>query len=484
MLKGLLRPAEVTADRWLLPVMTTAWRRQLGEEAPRHYPKGPVILPAERLGEVFKDDTLHCVCNNLCCDRIRVFVEGDHLADAEKPPEFLLDGGGRDYKLHLELVPLQERCRLEIPLDIELSASSLPEATHKIQRRLAVVQNVRGVIFQRFDFNIILNIHCFSLDRDKVRFLVQSLLDCVRNCPGSAFRDCTASIKLQIHNLNHPKHSFIEIIEKPDRPGHGGGPGWGGGGAGGGSGGGSGGPGWPGWGSGSYDWPKDGEDKDEGEDEEKGPFLPFGEADTILRSACWSDCPGAVFYNCRAIIDLEAESRIGADSLTYAWRNCGGWIHRSCSASIANRVRVSGSGQSWSDSQGASGIYDYALSARAYSTLIAGSGCGEISHFRGSAASQAFAVAEGPSPYTTDKDGATSHRPIGGSSQAIAYGLYSNSGGSISHCHADCNANARHPVRYASLALPYRGNQAEHSGNSGSPANCASNQAGWCDANL
>ena len=219
---GILRPAEDTRDAWLLPIMAAPWRHGLGDNnIPWHYPKPPLVVPAEQLQSVLDDDTLHCVCNHLCCDRQVVHIRGssDHPADRDGTLN-LLDGAGRDWKLHLELRPLSGRCRLEIPIEATFTADTSDPAAEpvvKISHHAAVIRNIQGVIFRDLDFRITVNIHCASDNRDKVKYVIQALLDCVAGCHRSAFVNCTATIAVIIHNLNrHQPRYLYELDDEPD----------------------------------------------------------------------------------------------------------------------------------------------------------------------------------------------------------------------------------------------------------------------------
>jgi len=488
MLAGLLRPVQDTRDAWLFPAMAAPWRRALGAVGiPQHYPKPPIVVDAENLQDVLDDDTLHCVCNALCCDRQTVFVRGSYSMDpGDAEVVNFLDGEGRDWKLHLELRPFAGRCVLEIPIEVTVTAAlsaDISGVVTDIRRKISVIQNIHGVIFRDFDFRIRITIYCASADRDKIKYRIQSLLDCVTNCPGCAFTGCTATIKVTIHNLNQHMPRYIQIYDPPDDPGSPSGPGspgWGGGGAGGGSGGGGGGSGTPGWGSGNYDWGRGDEDDDDEEDEQ---WLTFGEKDIVIRAAAFSNCHQAVFFASRAEINIEAKSLMGAESLAVGWQNCGGWLHRLSQGDIINNITVSGSGQSYTVSDGSNGIENYSLTALAESHLIAYSGGGEISTFAGTAWATAICTA-GNQPYYTDKDGNTSNGKIGGAARALAFGLIGNKGGNIAACDVTCNARARHPVSYAALAVPYRNNTAGQTANNGSREYCDSNLPGWCAANM
>lgn len=484
MISGLLRPAEDTRDAWLLPIMAAPWRHGLGKPGqPWHYPKPPLVVPAEQLQSVLDDDTLHCVCNHLCCDRQVVHVSGSQV----KPgADSILDGAGRDWRLHLELRPLSGRCLLEIPIEATITADVADpkaEPIVTISHNAAVIQNIQGVIFRDFDFRITVNIHCASADRDKVKYVIQALLDCVRGCHGCAFRGCAASIAVTIHNLNQhkPRHIY-ELDDEPD--GHGPGtPGWGGGGAGGGDGGGGGGPGSPGWGSGGAGGGgiRDGD----------GPGIPdwnhggygwdlHGDKDVFVQAAAWRDCRKAVFFSSSANITIDIESLMGAESLANGWQDCGGWLHRLCRGTLANSVKITGSGQSYTHSDGSHGVTGYTLAAIAQARLVASSGGGEISTLAGSATATAVCTA-GNQPYHTSSKGNTSYGKIGGSAQAIALGMASNSGGAISACDITCQAKAVHPTAHAALAAPYRGNTAKLAANTGSIQYCDSNIPAWCD---
>ena len=488
--EGILRPVQDSRDAWLFPAMAAPWRRGLGADGiPQHYPKPLMVIDAENLQDVLDDEILHCVCNALCCDRQTVFVRGSYSMDpGDAEVVNFLDGKNRDWKLHLELRPLSGRCVLEIPIEVTLTATlsdDISGVVTDIRRKISVVQNIQGVIFRDFDFRISLTIYCASADRDKIKYRIQSLLDCVTNCPGCAFTGCTSTITVTIHNLNQHKPRYIQLYDPPDDPGGPSGPGspgWGGGGAGGGSGGGGGGPGTPGWGSGEYDWDRDGDDDDD-DDEEEMPWLTFGEKDVVIRAAAYSNCREAVFFDTQAKILIQAESLTGAESLAVGWQNCGGWLHRLSQGNIFNRVKVAGSGQSYTVSDGSHGIANYSLTALAESHLIAYSGGGEISTFVGLAEATALCTA-GNQPYHTDKDGNTSNGKIGGAARAMSFGLVGNKGGSISACVITCNARAKHPVSYAALAVPYRSNTAQQIANSGSREYCDSNLPGWCTANM
>lgn len=496
MMTGLLRPSTDTRDAWLFPAMAATWRRGLGP-TPQHYPRPPLVVDAENLQQVLDDDTLHCVCNALCCDRLTVFVRGSHsLAGLElDPPDLenateranLLDGHDRDYRLHLELRPIAGRCTLEIPVRVMVTAS--PTAGDSgivtdIRRQIAVIRRIRGVAFKNFDFNIRVNLYCASADRDKIRFRLQSLLECVTDCPGCAFANCTATISLTVNNLNQHKPLFIDTYVPPSDPGlppRPGGPGWGGGNAGGGGSGGGGGPGSPGWDNGKYTWPGSGTGPvTPGEPEE--PWLEFGARDVVIRAAAFSNCRDAVFFDTRADVNLATDTLIGAESIAYGWLNCGGWLNRLCYASIVNNVRVSGSGQSYRHSDGAHGIMNYALTAQAESRLVANSGGGDIETFAGLAWATAMCYEENQ-PYHTDAAGNTSHGKIGGAALALSYGMIGNRGGTLAASDVTCRARARHPVSHAALAVPYRSNTAEQSANTGSAEFCDSNLPGWCATN-
>ena len=493
MLKGLLRPLQDTRDAWLFPAMATTWRKSLGADGvPRHYPKPPIVVNADALNDIFTDDTLHCVCNALCCDRQTVFVRGDCTLEdfgERGEPLNILDGNGRDYGLHLELRPIEGRCTLEVLIKVEVTADPDDDDPDEdadpvvidICRQVAVIRNLRGVVFHNFDFNVKVEIYCASEDRDKVKYRVQSLLECVSNCPGCAFRGCTANIAVTVHNLNRHKPRYIDEYGFPGGGGGGGGSGWGGGGYGFGGGGGGGGGGFPGWRTGRYDWPSD-DDGDDDDTADDSLWWAFGEKDVIIRALGFSSCPNAVFFDTRANIDIAAESLIGAESVAIGWHACGGWLHRLSQGEIKNKVFISGSGQAYTVYDGSHGIADYSLTALAESRLVSHSGGGEISTFAGAASAIAYCTA-GNTPYHTDKDGNTSKGKIGGVAMALAFGLIGNRGGAMSACCADCSALARHPTNHAALAASYRANTAQETANTGSRPYCDSSIPDWCASN-
>lgn len=487
MLDGLLRPPQDIRDAWLFPAMAAPWRKALGTDGtPQHYPRPPIVVDADKLQNVFADDTLHCVCNTLCCDRQSVFVRGSYaLKPSDSELLNILDGNSRDYGLHLELRPLTGRCTLEIPIRVEITADldeNADPVVTDIRRQVAIIKNIRGVVFHDFNFDIRVEIYCASEDRDKVKYRIQSLLECVSNCPGCAFPGCVANISVRVHNLNRHMSRFIDVYDVPGDDdgggGGGGGPGWNGDGYGWGGGPGGGG-GFPGWSHGDYTWPSPG---GPGTPSEPSPWLSFGEKDVIIRAVGFSSCPGAVFFDSEANLDITAESLIGAESVAIGWHNCGGWLHRLSQGEIKNKVLVSGSGQEYSVSDGSHGIMDYGLTALAESRLVSLSGGGEITTFAGGASAVAHCTA-GNRPYHTGKDGSTSYGQIGGAARALAFGLVGNKGGTISACDAECTAQARHPVSYAALAVPYRANTAHETANTGTRPYCDSNLPDWCATN-
>jgi hypothetical protein len=457
-----------------------------------------MVVDAENLQSVFDDDVLHCVCSHLCCDRQVVHVNGSHSFSPEGVEDniiHLLDGHARHYGLHLELRPLSGRCQLQVAIEddraADLSATGDPVVVD-LQRQIAILKNIHGVIFRDFDFQINITINCTSGDSNLLSFRVQSLLECVTGCSGSAFVNCTASITVQVRNLNTPQprhfHTYTFPPEEKEEPRL---PGWSSGGGGGGGGGVTGGGGYgpvP-WQGDEYAWPETDEDgeaseEQEGEEEKKEDWLPFGDLDVIIRAIAFHNCPRAVFARgCRAMVDIAIQSHAGAESEAVGWHNCGGWHNQRSSGKIVNTLTITGVGQAYTVDDGSHGVFPYSVTARADSRLLSASGGGHTSELTGSASAIARATATNQ-PYHTTADGVTSHGQVGGASQALAFGAISNQGGQITAANITCVARATHPTSHAALAVPYRANTATLQDCAGSEPYCDSNLSGWCAANL
>lgn len=488
---GLLRPATNSRDAWLFPVMSAPWRHGLGDpEQPWHYPKPLMTVDAEDLQTVFDDDVLHCVCSHLCCDRQVVHVNGSHsyTLDDEEVVN-LFHGHRRNYGLHLELRPASGRCQLKVTMEqdhtADLSAGLKPREID-LRCQIAILKNIHGVIFRDFDFTIAVVIKCASADRDKVNFRVQSLLECVTGCQESAFVNCTATITVEVHNLNarRPIHFYsynFPYDREEDRS-----PRWQYGGGSGGGGGGGGYGGGVGWGGGGYQWPDEDEedDKSEGEDQdEQVSWLPFGNLDVLIRAIAFHNCPRAVFARgCQALLNLSILSQTGAESVAIGWQNCGGWHNQRSSGKIINNVQINGAGQSYTADDGSHGVFPYSVTARAESRLLSASGGGHIRDLTGSATAIARATAANQ-PYHTNAQGNTSHSQVGGASRALAFGLLNNQGGKITAANVTCLARATHPNSQAALAIPYRTNSATLRDCTGSEPYCSSNLPQWCQIN-
>lgn len=478
MLKGLLRPQAATKDAWLFPVMSSAPRRGLGD-GPNHYPKSPMIIRSDQLEDVFADDTLHCVCNALCCDRLVACVTTNRVISPDDGP---IDGLGRDFALRLELRPLAGRCKIELPVEIDLTAEIAPEAepvTTVIAHRLSVLQNARGIVFRDFDFAIRITIHCTSADRNKVRFVVDSILEAVKGCHGCAFVTCSSSIIVEV--VNHSEIVLPDVYDPPeDSAGGGGGPGWGGGGGSGGSGGSGGGGGGPGWGSGDYG--DGGSDDDDGDDSPDDPSLSLGDTDTRIRALAFCSCQDSFFVRSTATVRIIARSSVGVDVTAAGWQGCSGPLAKLCQGDVSIDALVVSAGVPYTSADGSHGISRYSLTARTEARLVAYSTFGELTAIAGTTTAKAICQGDN-TPFHMDKEGNTSTFKVGGASLAASFGYLGNIGGIISACDATSTAAARHPAAWARIAAALRHNRATLTGNTGSPATCASNIPQWCNEN-
>lgn len=484
--EGILRPVQDTRDAWLFPVMAAPWRRSLSEDGIlQHYPKPPMVIDAAKLQDVLDDETLHCVCNALCCDRLTVLVHGNRVIEPDAGP---INGLGRDFAFRLELRPLAGRCKIEIPVNMDLTAEIVPEAdpvTTVIAHQLSVLQNARGIVFRDFDFAISITIHCTSENRDQVRFLIDSILEVVKDCHGCAFVNCTSSIIVEV--VNHSKVVLPDVYDPSTGSGggssdeDGGGPGWPVDGySGGGGGGGGGGWGGPGWENGGYNPP--GENASPGGGDQS-PILFLGDVDTRVRAFAFCSCQDSFFVGSTATVRILARSSVGVDVTAAGWQGCSGPLAKLCQGDISIDALVSSAGVPYTNADGSHGISRYSLTARTEARLVAYSDMEALTAIAGTTSAKAICQGDN-TPYHADPEGNVSTFTVDGAALATSVGFLANTANLISVCDATATAAARHPTAWARIAAAYRHNHAETTGNTGTPSACSSNIPQWCKDNL
>lgn len=482
MLNGLLRPKADSRDAWLFPLMSSWPQKGLGN-GPQHYPKTPPVVNADDIDQVFADDTLHCVCNALCCDRLAVLIRGNRVIEEG---EKAIDGLGRDYALRLELRPLAGRCKIEIPVEVDLTAEIDPDAepiTTVIAHRLSVLQNARGIVFRDFDFAIRITIHCTSANRDKVRFLIDSSLEAVKDCHGCAFVNCTSSLVVEV--VNHSKVVLPDVYDPSSDSGDGsdddgdddGGPGWTGDDYGlGGSGEGWGGPGWR---NGVYNPP--GGNASPGGDQ--SPMLSLGDVDTRVRALAFCSCQDSFFIGSTATVRILARSSVGVDVTAAGWQGCSGPLAKLCQGDVSIDALVSSAGVPYMNVDGSHGISRYSLTARTEARLVAYSDMEALTAIVGTTSAKTICQGDN-TPYHADPEGNVSTFNVDGAALATSVGFLANTVNLISVCDATATAAARHPTAWARIAAAYHQNHAETTGNTGTPSACSSNIPQWCKDNL
>ncbi|NMA45375.1 MAG: hypothetical protein GX945_02320, partial [Lentisphaerae bacterium] len=157
-------------------------------------------------------------------------------------------------------------------------------------------------------------------------------------------------------------------------------------------------------------------------------------------------------------------------------------LHKLCQGDVAIDALVAGAGVSYKRADGSYGVSRYALTARAEARLVAHSTFGDLTACAGAVSAKAICQG-GNTPFHVDKNGNTTTFSVGGAALAAAFGYHGNIGGLLSACDAAAVAGARHPSAWAQIAAACRHNRATATGNTGSPAACASNIPRWCAEN-
>ena len=164
MLKGILRPRPDSADPWTLPAAMASRGALLGE-VKSLYPNrviwvdysaetagdGSYSRPFQSLDVVFGDDTLECVCQHLCADKITVRVKGPVDVSAGA-----MDGNNRHYARHLVIRPWNDGERLEVRRIVFSDTREEGPLTASMRIGGDMVYNLHGVKWLDTDFKYIL----------------------------------------------------------------------------------------------------------------------------------------------------------------------------------------------------------------------------------------------------------------------------------------------------------------------------------------
>lgn len=449
--KSVLAPRKGEPHPWLMPAMAAsrcAAHDPFGVEMPTLYPRrivwvdfdngdddgdGSRAKPLKTLDRVFDDPLLACVCDHLGADRIPVCCRGtlqeDHAHTIAPTPDgssavvydhaLIKPATPHDYRRHLEIMPWPGQPHPVFKLKLKATLNRKMEDAMHAASLLAIVRDVRGVYWNKCDFVFEIYMGC---EVDEQTLTLYAQLYGFDRCPGTAARDCTMKIT-RAKIAGHVEEKEGEEKEGSDElvwPGTGGDYYYDGEEASGSCGGygGYGGYGGeyddsyftlPGGGDGGWYHPQ------------QPPHCP---RDTYMRIIHFSNCANAFVAGGFGSWENNAASNRSAGVYSAAFDNCPGLVARDYALDIPRtRARVSGGGGKWKDDNtGAHGVADFSLVAEARARIAYACNDAQLLNVTGTLGTDATCHATN-TPCTTDKNGNTTTRGVGGYAEAttIAY---------------------------------------------------------------
>lgn len=432
MLKGILRPRPDSADPWTLPAAMASRGALLGE-VKSLYPNrviwvdysveaagdGSYSRPFQSLDVVFGDDTLECVCQHLCADKITVRVKGPVDVSAGA-----MDGNNRHYARHLVIRPWNDGERLEVRRMVFSDTREEGPLTASMRIGGDMVYNLHGVKWLDTDFKYILKAYYIKGEN---QVSVAGSAFCLRECHHLVLVDCSFSIEALTVALDYMDDfgSYLDEIGGGDGEGNGGG--WGDDDDGGGGGGDDGGwphypwPGLPGLPIFDYPWPSPSDDP--GED----PTLQFS-FDAHLVLCALQECNEAIIRDTAISLSGRAYNTNGSIVEVAGLMHC----------RKANIIGLSCSNLAKAHTE-AIERYNFSASAVAVAVGIYNSRNSSITAF------------------TTNQQAAAtvSATAINGIAQAVAHGVLKGIYSTLADCVVDVFTESFHPVHYSFLRASY-----------------------------
>ncbi len=492
MLKGLLRPRPSDTDKWLFAIAKASGHSLHGEKR-QLYPKRTIWLdetamfhgdgsyykPLKHISAIFDDNTLECVCQNLCTDKITIRVKNNlqsyiykNLKGDRYSIHSFINGKNRDYNYRLVFRPWNDNERIKVKLICDLPVITTSSYI-RIQQHIALLKNLHGTKWINTDFEIIFRLTTMVQPKE-IKMYVDSRMICIDTCKKSIFVNCTFKNRIVIDALWRLLPDEIIGYDPDDFDGI---PGDGEAGE-------AGDWDWDDGGWGYYPWPPSSEIDD---DYSKYPWPPppkdeesiiwTGEMPVSSFTTALYDCPNSIIRNssCNMIADCQSEKGVKSESYGVVnSQNCD--IKNFTMNCISNAIAEAGG------LPVTSGIAGFDLTALSLASGIINCKKSKIDSCKATTNAKALANALNE-PYI-EKDGVKKTLSIGGFSQAIATGFTNNNNSKFQNCNADVFSYAKHPVLWGYKNCAFYYNLNSVFSNCIQPESlCKSNDLAYCLVN-
>lgn len=478
MAKSLLYPRESDPNPWLMPVMSSPnhglhdpERRKL----PALYPKRTIWVdqdagssgdgshgkPLNDIKQVFEDDALECVCQALCCDRIpvcvkgtlRLSVSGDNVTASLSDIANLIDGKNRHYNRALEIRPWADGGRVRLEVQVSLHVPDVKGARIDLNQAVRVVRNLHGVVWRATDVVITLKITCDKTP-EEININATAELIGFDACRDMALIDSSIVIDPVVDVISK---TVDPTYEWEDGGGGGGGYHW---------------PPLPGTPTPPpYTWPGD-----------PPIYVPPVSYTSRCITRGVNNSAGLIAIRLTCDLRATAYSNVGAIAESVVVLNCpDNFLHTLTVRRNLAHAETTGSGESYTNTDGSHGVRRYYLAAQALAMDIAGCGDGRMTAILGGSSAKALCNA-GNTPHHVSAKGLRTTYDVGGFARAAAVGFFGNHVTSFETCDAAPEANAVHPSRYGWRTCPFQSNKdAVFTLCTGGAGACSANDPGFCD---